>query len=244
MVGELSATDVVIARWRCGSWLCKQGCGDKVGARWLARAFAGVEALGETRMKFLTLTFDQRALVTKEAAWERLGPAWHRLHVALKRDYGHFDYFRVVELHKSGWPHVHVLLGIDDYIPHEHLRLRAVAAGFGRVVDIRQAWKARQEAGTVHERPLEGENATRRAVARYVTKYLVKARAQLPKGKRRVCCTRTWGDGVWHEPVNDKMPARWHLDERPVGVVVDAYTAAGYNVLTRGDWTDCPEGRD
>jgi Bacteriophage replication gene A protein (GPA). len=85
-------------------------------------------------IKFLTLTFggtDARApfVVNNGASaqvqydvsamYKVMTKSFHNLIMSLRKIYGSFDYFRVVEAHKDGVPHFHVLLVGANIVPKE-----------------------------------------------------------------------------------------------------------------------------
>lgn len=82
------------------------------------------------------------------------------------RNYGLSSFTRVVENHKSGWPHLHAAVR-SRYIPQKLLSGACERAGLGRVVDIRL---------------IRNQGALR-----YLSKYLAKGlTAKWPRYARRV----------------------------------------------------------
>ncbi len=108
------------------------------------------------RCRFLTLTVDPQDQ-TPQQCYERMTKAWNALATWWRKSYPSMKFFRVVELHSSGFPHFHVLL---------------IRAPFIGVQSISNQWKnlLGQSRAVVHIRAVKG---TEHAV-RYCTKYLLK----------------------------------------------------------------------
>ncbi len=108
------------------------------------------------RCSFLTLTVDPQDQ-TPQQCYERMTKAWNALATWWRKSYPSMKFFRVVELHSSGFPHFHVLL---------------IRAPFIGVQSISNQWKnlLGQSRAVVHIRAVKG---TEHAV-RYCTKYLLK----------------------------------------------------------------------
>ncbi len=108
------------------------------------------------RCSFLTLTVDPQNQ-TPQQCYERMTKAWNALATWWRKSYPSMKFFRVVELHSSGFPHFHVLL---------------IRAPFIGVQSISNQWKnlLGQSRAVVHIRAVKG---TEHAV-RYCTKYLLK----------------------------------------------------------------------
>ena len=77
---------------------------------------------------------------------------WHRLHNALKKKYGKFEYVCVTEWTKSGLPHLHILCDLAKKTDLEWLREEWADMGRQVKVDVVRNLK----------------------VAKYVTKYIAK----------------------------------------------------------------------
>src|SRR5262245_8786744 len=137
------------ARLDCKRLSCVQ-CGPK-GARRYRRAIAR-EAEVRGLKRFLTLTINPVRLLQEDSA-DYIRECWNKFRTYLKREFGQrVEYIAVLELHKSGVAHLHVL--IDRYIPKEWLdsAWKAVGGGFTWINDV-----------DVHR------------VSVYISKYLTKA---------------------------------------------------------------------
>lgn len=73
--------------------------------------------LNEPRLSntlYLTLTYNpKRYRGSLEEAWHSLSPDWNRFLSALRKRYGGVRQLRSYECHKSGWPHIHVLIQFE-----------------------------------------------------------------------------------------------------------------------------------
>jgi len=89
-----------------------------------------------------------------EETWRDLGECWNRLRTYVKKEFGEFEYVRVIEPHKTdGYPHAHIIL--DRYVNEGTLSKLLTAWGFG--------WN-------FHSKRMSSAGS-----ARYVSKYLTKA---------------------------------------------------------------------
>jgi hypothetical protein len=128
----ISGDEVRVYRLSCKLWTCARCNVAKVRAT-LVRLYAGLE-LGSTWFVTLTLPGDAEAATS----FDRISAAWRRLAPRLRRRYGRFEFFAVVELQDRGVAHLHVLIrGIRPRLPW--LRANAIETGFGTQVDVRPA---------------------------------------------------------------------------------------------------------
>jgi len=169
-VGTVTRDGVVnkaYARMYCKKWSCPD-CGPWM-ARKLQRNIASA-ALEHRLDRMLTLTLDPKRIKTADPIGH-IWKTWQKFRVYLQRKFKEsISYVCVLELHKSGLPHLHIL--IDRFIPQTWISNRWERLGGGRVVDIRKLKNL--------------ENA-----AWYLSKYLSKdAMRRVPKGKRRFSKSR------------------------------------------------------
>jgi hypothetical protein len=108
------------------------------------------------RCSFLTLTVDPQDQ-TPQQCYERMTKAWNALATWWRKSYPSMKFFRVVELHSSGFPHFHVLLICAPYIQQKSIvsQWKNLLGQARAIVDIRAVRNP--------------EHAVR-----YVTKYLLK----------------------------------------------------------------------
>ncbi len=84
-----------------------------------------------------TLTLDPSRIPAAERSDRYIRECWRKMRVLLARRYGtSLPFIAVLEFHKSGIAHLHVLFGV--YIPQTWLSEAWQSIGGGLVVDIRQ----------------------------------------------------------------------------------------------------------
>lgn len=107
------------------------------------------------------------------------------MRVSLKRRLGKSpEFIAVLELHRSGVPHLHVLVGA--YLPQDWLSAAWQAVGGGRIVDIRFV--------DVHK------------ISAYLSKYFTKnSLTEIPSGVSRFSCSK--GISLWARAA--KNPGWW-----------------------------------
>ena len=158
---------ILYRRMNCGCWTCSY-CGKRRAklAKWAIRDWA--ERL-QLRV-FLTLTLDPSKLSEVEHDIQYLRWVFNKFRTYLRRKFGAAPkYIAVVEHHKSGIPHLHVLL--DRYIEQKWISTTWDKLGGGRMV-----WVTR---------------ASIRNVSRYLSKYLTKQMLlSAQKGTRRITSAR------------------------------------------------------
>lgn len=148
----------------CGSWQCPF-CRLKNLKRLQARIFNGAISQNIEHLfgqKFLTLTCPgkaYRASHTPLQAHEEMQKNFAKLFKALKKRHGDFYYLKVVEKHKDGFPHIHVLLS-GRAIAHREIK-----------EEIEKLWREKYLMGFVKIVLIKKGF---RAGIKYITKYLVK----------------------------------------------------------------------
>lgn len=139
-----------VATLRCKRWSCPE-CGPRRcrDLQWRARNAAP--------SIFLTLTIRKGRAANPDAQARDMVEGWRMLRQYLMRWYGwkKLPFLAVVEKHKSGWPHLHVLIR-SKYIDH-HL--------------IRDWWNARFDSPRIW---IEAVTDQKKAAV-YVSKYLAKS---------------------------------------------------------------------
>ncbi len=134
----------------CGSWICSR-CAKRKVRLWRARI------LDAAPTRWMTLTIDRklhRTPLSMLTTFKRAFPLFVR---AIRKSFGPFHYVAVYERHKSGFPHLHVAYR-GTYLPQKWLSRLWFSLTFSPVVDIRKI-------------PNE------RALAHYITKYIIKSAA-------------------------------------------------------------------
>lgn len=69
--------------------------------------------------KFLSFTVDPNRFFHLHEEFEALNKGWHKIASWLRKRYGKFFYVRVLELQKSGRPHLHVPAVLPDWIDYD-----------------------------------------------------------------------------------------------------------------------------
>lgn len=120
------------ARLRCKAWRCA-ACGPRKANR-VRRAILEV-ATQRQLSRFLTLTLNPRSCVATESV-AYVKACWAKFRTYVKRRYRtSLSFIAVVELQKSGYAHLHVL--IDRFIEQHWIAEAWQAVGGGQIVDIR-----------------------------------------------------------------------------------------------------------
>ncbi len=108
----LNAT-IKIVPLTCKSWACKS-CSE-----YLARKLHARVRTAQPN-KFITLTVAHEPDLTPAIAEEIIRTRWPRFVAAIRKHRPDFQYLRVLEYQKNGWPHLH-LIARCHYIPHDIL---------------------------------------------------------------------------------------------------------------------------
>lgn len=153
-------------RVNCKTWGCSY-CGPRKAKRY--KFLIGQLAEREQLTRFVTLTLDPSLIEGDSVRYLR--GVFNKFRLYLRRKYGiPVKYIAVLEFHKSGIAHLHLL--VDRFIPWDWIRESWSALGGGRMVRI--------EYVDVHR------------IARYLSKYLTKELLlSAPKRSRRVTTSRS-----------------------------------------------------
>jgi hypothetical protein len=185
---HMSEKAIRYQRLNCNCWDCPF-CGPK--KQRLYREAIGLWAKNLGLNRFITLTLDPKKFLPgisyldfqelhdddpekqrlKKLSAEYLRRCFSKLRVYLGREYGtSIKYICVLELHKSGMPHLHLL--VDRYIPIEWLRKSWTHVGGGFEIKIKRVQV--------------------RSAAAYISKYLSKQlRMKVPPRTRRITTSRS-----------------------------------------------------
>jgi hypothetical protein len=163
--GEAANSVTRFIRLDCKTWGCAY-CAPKKAKRYKAaiREIAEREQLN----RFLTLTLDPRKIEGSPVRYLRR--VFNKFRVYLLRKYSKsIKYIAVLEFHKNGNPHLHILL--DRFIKQQWISEKWSALGGGKIVDIKFV--------DIHR------------VSRYLSKYLTKELLlSAPPRSRRVTTSR------------------------------------------------------
>jgi hypothetical protein len=86
----------------------------------------------------IELTIDPKKTMRYSDGFFLLKKGWNRLHSWLRRRYGDFPYFQVMEIQKSGRPHLHVLMSGIHWIDHVELSDVWSSYGCGEIVYLKR----------------------------------------------------------------------------------------------------------
>lgn len=154
----------VVIQIRCKRWGCRH-CGERK-----INHYAHKVASAEPN-RFITLTVANRLYNSPREAYDKTRRALPQLTVRVRRKYGEFEYFRVLETTRKGWPHYH-LVARSKYIPHIFIRDVWAELTGATIVDVRQIKRNEH-------------------IYRYVIKYLAK-QSYVPWTNRRISWTRNF----------------------------------------------------
>jgi hypothetical protein len=131
-----------LSRYRCRSWRHPGACRNDRSAIDVDRIRGAIASTDPRAYTYLVLTFDQRRRVAAGGdlfgAYKALLSCWSKLRKRLIREWGPMQYVAVVEQHRSGWPHLNVLI----YSPSlaADCRHTATVTRRGKVYDV-QGWQ-------------------------------------------------------------------------------------------------------
>lgn len=165
----------------CGKWSCKI-CAKRNARMWSIHAYYGITAMGEKKAKvhFWTLTMGSNYVKPSEA-YKEFPRLWDATRKAIQRYHKEFTFIAFVE----GQPH-------RSYMPHFHvLTFQSIPEGYSKRTDPLMWIKDfGVHMGFGHQ--CEDAMVTSLRAAAYVTKYASKGCPEIPKGFRRVRCSRDW----------------------------------------------------
>ena len=214
----------------CKSWACPK-CRPLKISHWSKIVQAGKPE------RFITLTIDTSRFGSPRAAALAAVKAWKTLVHAIRRKCASFQYVRFFELHKSGWPHLHIVQR-GSYIPQAWLSNLWDKLGMGKVIDIRRVYHPAK-------------------AAHYMTKYVAKSAggtADTLQGIRLVSKSNAWVlDQDEANPPKATEGYEWHFVQQPYWQVLAALAdwhvfTSGLVGLSDGLWLSCeytrrPRGR-
>jgi hypothetical protein len=187
------------ARLYCKGWRCRY-CGPKKAAE--LREQITKKAKEHDLSRFVTLTLDPN-IEAKIKDIKYIRSVWRKFRVYLKREFGDtVSFISVVELHKSGVPHLHVL--VDRYIHQGWISEKWARLGGGRIVFIEKV----KDLSTIGW-----------YLAKYLTKEMI---LSAPNGVRRYSSSRNI---KLREP---REPSGWMLSKQSMETL---YRAAGESII-------------
>ncbi len=163
--------------FNCKSWRCPR-CARGVAATDFCRIRDALLGCDPNELVYLVLTLDQKAEkangLTARSSYATVQRRWQTFIQRIRRDYGETKVVRTTEQHRSGWPHLNVILkspglaaSLKDRIKKGQrtvtgeLRDCVVSAGFGKVAWIDRPRDSKAIAGYIvklaHRETLVGE---------------------------------------------------------------------------------------
>lgn len=157
--------------------------------------------------KFITLTAKHEEGETPEASYVKHRKAVRRLAERIRRTYGKFEYCCITELHKSGFPHWHIVCRCP-FVPQQWLSRQWENLTGSKIVDIRRI-------------------ADPRHAATYVAKYVTKtAGKDRPPWLKRIT---QFSAGYAAKKKWIKPPGyEWSLDAMPFSAAIEKLEARCY----------------
>lgn len=188
---ETLKTNVII-QIRCKRWGCRH-CGTRKVIHYAWRC----EDARPNRL--VTLTVATRSWENPRAAYEGTKGRVTQLAVRLRRTHGEFEYMKVLEVTKNGWPHYHLIVR-SEYIPQQTISNIWADLTGAPIVDVRKLNKSRD-------------------VYFYVMKYLAKQK-YVPWTTRRVSWTKNFFPPNEHKtPKTLGLIGKGWVDDHPLDVI-------------------------
>ncbi len=203
-----------IERWcviqiRCKRWGCRH-CGERK-----IRHF-GLKCQNAEPNRLITLTVDTKIWESPREAFEGTKRMVTRLAVKVRRAFGEFEYFKVLEVTKKGWPHYHLIVR-SGYIPHRFLSDEWNHLTGAPIVDVRKIKK-----------PAD--------VYFYIMKYLAKQK-YIPWTDRRVSWSKHFFEKEnFERAVGLKLTQVGWLDDHPRDVLRREYHPFRISIYSKDCW--------
>jgi len=125
----------VIVAVTCKRWGCRF-CGDKK-----VKRLAAITAQAKPNT-LITLTVNPRVHHTPHDAWSTTRRKIPVLSQLIRKSCGEFEYLKILEVTKKGWPHYH-FIARSDWIPQKQLSKWWKKLTHAPIVDIRQIKKTK-----------------------------------------------------------------------------------------------------
>ena len=88
----------------------------------------------------IELTIDPKKFISLYDEFPFINKAWNKLRSWIRRRYGDFEFFRILEVTRAGRPHLHILISGIRWIPQKELSEIWSKYGGGKVVYIKRVW--------------------------------------------------------------------------------------------------------
>jgi len=128
---------VMFRPFRCRSWRHEGDCRWWKGAQDFVRIKEGLATYDD--WLYLVFTYDQKRWAGSYDAYRAGGTIWNRLHSALRRRFGKLAYIQTWERHKTGWPHLNVVVHNEAMLAAcsepscTHVQGKRLCAGYARL---------------------------------------------------------------------------------------------------------------
>jgi hypothetical protein len=202
--------DAVAHVLRCRCWRCDQ-CRPM-----RRRAVIATIAAGDPS-RFLTLTLAYKPGADVDDLARRLVRAWTELARRIRRNWPgrELEYFRVMEAHKSGAPHMHLAVR-SGWLDYDWLKENWLAITGSWNVDIRRIWPGSQRAS-------------------YISKYLGQD-LHAYQGVKRYFASRGWIGPDERKPSRAGLPnGEWYRCRLSLDDWATVQAFAGFTVTRDGD---------
>lgn len=200
---------LVVIQIRCKRWGCRH-CGERKISRY------GWRVNDASPNRLLTLTVWPELWSTPRAAYDGTARKVTELAIKLRRVFGEFEYFRVLEVTAKGWPHYHLVVR-SEYIPQAVISQQWEHLTGARIVDVRAI-----------KRPKD--------VYFYVVKYLGKQK-YIPWTNRRVSWTKAFFRDKPFDQAKSLGLSNVHwAEDHPMDVICRDYRPHLVEVYSRDCW--------
>jgi len=206
---SLALQEWVLIQVRCKRWGCSH-CGQR------KMSSFGHRVANAQPNRFVTLTVWTEAYETPRIAYDKTRRAIGQLSRKLRKEFGEFEYFRVLEVTKKGWPHYHLIVR-SPYIPQQTISDYWARLARSKIVDVRKI-----------RRPSD--------IYRYVVKYLGKQK-YIPWTNRRVAWSRNfWKDDPFTSGGSLNIADKNFTSDHPETVLWYQYDGARIVQWTKDLW--------
>ena len=136
----LTGFSTLLDRWvviqiRCKRWGCRH-CGER------KVTYLGWRCQDAEPNRLITLTISTSLWETPRQSYEATKSKVTQLAIRLRRKFGEFEYFKVLEVTKKGWPHYHLVVR-SGYIPQPTISDIWQQLTGAHIVDVRAIKKTR-----------------------------------------------------------------------------------------------------
>ena len=195
---------------RCKRWGCRH-CGERKMTHY------GWKCLAAKPNKLITLTVANRLWDTPRLAFDGTKGKIAQLATRLRRKYEEFEYFKVLEVTKIGWPHYH-LIARSPYIPQREISGAWSELTGAPIVDVRKIKKSQD-------------------VYFYVVKYLGKQK-YIPWTNRRCSWSKNFFPiEEWKAGPGLELKTMGWSDDHPAAIIRQHFHPFWITQYSRDCWT-------